>query len=106
VVFISVDPNRDGLRDLAGYASYFDASFIGATAKQPELATLAKALSAVYFVNPEDFSKGEKAEYTVEHSGNIHIIDGDGNFIGFIRKPDTAKTLLAQLQALYPESAP
>ena len=82
VTMISVDPNRDTPEQLSKYLDYFDAGFKGATGEPAELAKLANALSIAY-IEPDT----SENNYLVDHSGQVVIVDPQGNYVGFIRPP-------------------
>ena len=95
VVLVSVDPNRDTPEQLKQYLGYFDADFIGLTGEEASIQQLANAVSIPYI--PADTSK---ADYTVDHSGNLVILGPDGTQRGFIRAPLNNQKLKAQLPGL------
>lgn len=96
IVLVSVDPNRDTPQQLKQYLGYFDKDFNGLTASSVEdLQKLANAVSIPFI--PADTSK---ANYTVDHSGNLAVIGPDGNQRGFIRAPLNNQKLVAQLPAM------
>ncbi|AZC21789.1 MULTISPECIES: SCO family protein [Pseudomonas] len=96
IVLVSVDPNRDTPQQLKQYLGYFDKDFKGLTASSVEdLQKLANAVSIPFI--PADTSK---ANYTVDHSGNLAVIGPDGNQRGFIRAPLNNQKLVAQLPAM------
>jgi len=82
VVMLSVDPERDTPDKLASYVPFFNADFIGLTGDQAQLLNLATQLGAVYTKVP---LKG--GDYTVDHSGNIVLINPMGDYHGLFRPP-------------------
>ncbi|MEH6567261.1 MAG: SCO family protein [Halopseudomonas sp.] len=82
VTLVSVDPNRDTPERLASYLDYFSADFAGATGPSPELAQLAKALSIAY-IEPDTSNEN----YLVDHSGQVVLVNPQGEYVGFIRPP-------------------
>lgn len=82
VTLISVDPNRDTPEQLATYLEYFNANFAGATGDSSELAKLAKALSIAY-IEPDTSNEN----YLVDHSGQVVLVNPQGEYVGFIRPP-------------------
>lgn len=95
IVLVSVDPHRDTPEQLKKYLGYFDPAFVGLTGEEASIQTFANAVSIPYI--PADTSK---ADYTVDHSGNLVILGPDGTQRGFIRAPLNNAKLLAQLPAL------
>lgn len=82
VTMVSVDPNRDTPEQMSSYLQFFDAGFAGATGDPAQLAKLAQALSIAY-IEPDT----SEANYLVDHSGQIVIVDPQSRYVGFIRPP-------------------
>ncbi len=84
VVMMTVDPNRDDPERLAQYVPYFNENFIGITSDIGKTLWVAQQLNiAMSVVNPEtagDF-------YTVDHSGNIVLINPRGHYAGYFKPP-------------------
>jgi protein SCO1/2 len=78
-IFVSVDPGRDTVSDLAAYVDYFATDFTGATAPESVLTTLTRSLGM-------QFSIGDgQGNYPVAHSTGVAIIGPDGRFQGRLR---------------------
>jgi len=75
-VFISVDPARDTPDVLKAYLSAFGARFVGLTGTEEEITAAAKAYR-VYVQAHKD----EGANYTVDHSGVVYLMDKSGAFV-------------------------
>jgi len=99
VVLVSVDPTRDTPAQLAQYVGYFAADFQGWTGELNQIQTLSSRLGIPFI--PADTSK---PGYTVSHSGNLAIIDPDGQQQGFIRAPLNTAKLAVQLPLLLASS--
>lgn len=82
VTMVSVDPNRDTPEQMQQYLGFFNADFHGATGDPQELATLARALSIAY-IEPDTSSEN----YLVDHSGQVVIVNPEGQYVGFLRPP-------------------
>lgn len=76
-VFISVDPKRDTPEKLKNYLSSFGPRFVGLTGDDKAIASVAKEYRVYYQIRPAE--KG--ADYTVDHSGVVYLMDGSGRFI-------------------------
>lgn len=98
VVMLSVDPNRDTPERLNDYVSYFNEEFIGITS---DLATLSRAGAqwnvAFTIVNPAEVEE----YYTVDHSGNILLINPAGHYQGFFRPPFDPTRLKLTYQSVW-----
>ena len=82
VVLVTVDPQRDTLEKLGKYLARFDASFIGLSGEHAALMGFASQLHSAY--EPE-FETEEN--YQVTHSGNLMLINPDGDLHGYFRPP-------------------
>ena len=70
-VFVSVDPNRDTVGKLGQYVRYFDASFVGVTGDNAQIANLAGQLGAFYEVAVTPGAEN----YSVSHSAALFLLD-------------------------------
>lgn len=79
-IFITIDPERDDVKNLNLYAQNWHSSFIFLTGTPQELDPVMKSYK-VYTskVKPE----GTEADYIMDHSALIYLIDQEGNFIDF-----------------------
>lgn len=77
-LFISVDPERDGLQQLDEYAKYFHKNFIGATSTKENLDDITKRYESFY---EKIYLKDSKMDYSVSHTSFIYIFDTNGKFV-------------------------
>ena len=75
-VFISVDPERDTVGAVNDYVTKYDPSFIGLTGSLSELSGVWKK----YGVYVEKRTPDSSGDYEMDHSTQIYVIDGDGNW--------------------------
>jgi len=77
-LFVSVDPARDTLDNLAAYSAYFHPRMLGLTGSLEYLDTLVQQYGAYYRHIPlENSALG----YTVDHTSRIYVIDTQGQLI-------------------------
>ena len=89
VIFVSVDAKRDTPAQLAKYVPYFDPEFIGLTAAdQPSIEAVAKKLGVGVIIGPST-----DGNYTVDHSGEIFVLDPDGRVTAILSGPFTVDAL-------------
>lgn len=74
-VFITVDPARDTPQFLTDYLSAFDSRIIALYGSDEETATAARAFKATYKKVPLD-----GADYTMDHTAIIYLMDRNGHF--------------------------
>lgn len=81
-MLVSVDPDRDTPEMLGPYIRFFDEDFLALTGDYQVLKRLGTDFNVA-------FSKVNQGEgmYTVDHSGNIAIVNPFGHYQGFIRPP-------------------
>jgi protein SCO1/2 len=73
VLFVSLDPERDTPELLHDYVRYFNEGLIGLTGSAVEVAQVAKQ----YRVNYQRHER-EDGSYSIDHSANLYLIDGNG----------------------------
>jgi protein SCO1 len=96
VIFMSVDAKRDTPQQLAKYVPYFDPEFIGITAAdQPTIEALARKLGVVVIIQPKS-----GGSYTVDHSGEIFVLDPGGRLTAVLTGPFTVDALQADFQRI------
>ncbi|MEQ8691836.1 MAG: SCO family protein [Pseudomonadales bacterium] len=94
-ILISVDPERDTLDKLGPYAEAFSPRFIGATGSREALVELTTQVN-VAFAKVPDGDGG----YTIDHSGQLVLINPRGHFHGFIKLPHQKETIRLAYQSL------
>jgi protein SCO1/2 len=75
VVYVTVDPERDSPEKMRSYLSAFDASFIGATGTAEQLGNVRQA----YGVTATKVKGTGPADYSVDHSSFVYLIDRAGS---------------------------
>lgn len=77
-LFISVDPQRDRVENIAEYVTAFHSSIVGLTGSNEDIANAAKSFKA-YFERVPDESVPDG--YTMGHTSAIYLISPDGYFV-------------------------
>ncbi|WP_101758701.1 SCO family protein [Oceanicoccus sp. KOV_DT_Chl] len=95
VILVSVDPGRDTPEKLYDYVQFFNKDFIGVTGEFLDLHRFATQLNIPFSKVP-----GGGENYTVEHGGNIAIINPNGHYVGFFRTPITLSGLNIGYQSI------
>lgn len=95
-VLVSVDPERDDPASLGTYARAFSPDFYGVTGSQVNLATFATQVNAAFQKLP---GQGDEP-YTIDHTGNVVIVNPYGHYHGFIKLPHTRAKLVETFRAL------
>jgi protein SCO1 len=96
VLFVSVDPARDGNASLRAYMDYFNDAFIGATADEENLRQLTRQFGVHYL---KVATPGE-AGYTLEHSASIMLVDPSARLVGIFSQPHVAGEIADRLSRM------
>jgi protein SCO1 len=88
VIFVTVDPARDRPAVLAAYVHAFDAHFIGLTGSQSAIGDLAARLGIAY-----ERVDLPGADYTIDHSAVVLLIDSAGRVVAVFTAPFDAAHL-------------
>jgi protein SCO1 len=81
-VFVSVDPERDSVEELARYAGFFSDDLVAATGSPDQLARFTGTLDFAYVKVPQG-----NGRYTVDHSGALALIDPQARLVGYFTPP-------------------
>ena len=74
-IFITVDPERDTVAQMAQYVSAFSPALVGLTGTPAQIAAVSKA----YHVYARKAGNG--ANYGVDHSSILYLMGRDGRFL-------------------------
>jgi protein SCO1/2 len=75
VIFVTVDPERDGPERLRAYTQAFDRTFIGLTGSPDQLAAVQRSYGVVA---KKQAVRGTAAAYLVDHSAFVYVVDAEG----------------------------
>jgi protein SCO1/2 len=92
-LFITVDPERDTPEHLADYVRMFHPRLIGLTGSAEAVRKAADAYK-VYYAKV-GLGK-DAADYTVDHTAFIYLMDRDGNYLGFF-PPGTSADRIVEI---------
>jgi protein SCO1/2 len=74
-VFVTIDPARDTVEYLKGYAEQFDPHFVSLTGSAEQIAAAARAYR-VYYRKAND-----QPDYLMDHTSIIYLMGRDGKFL-------------------------
>jgi protein SCO1/2 len=94
IVFVTVDPERDGPAEVGAYADLFGAPVIGLTGSPAQIAKVKKQFG----IFSEKVGSGD--DYTVDHTATVLLFDRDGQFQSTIAPDETDPAALAKLERL------
>ncbi len=77
-IFVTVDPERDTVQQMASYVKNFSPRFIGLTGTADEIKQAARAYR-VYYAKAED--KSSALGYLMDHSAFIYLMSPQGEYV-------------------------
>jgi protein SCO1 len=86
ILFVTVDPERDGPAEVGKYATLFNSPVIGLTGSPAQISQVKKQFG-IFAQKSPDGSGG----YTVDHTASVLLFDADGEFVATIapEEPDS-----------------
>lgn len=95
IILVTVDPARDTVEKLNPYIEYFSEDFKALTGEFLDIHRFATQLNIPFSKVP-----GGGENYTVEHSGNVAILNPQGHYVGFFRPPLDAAKMARHVESL------
>ncbi|MFL2840796.1 MAG: SCO family protein [Pseudohongiellaceae bacterium] len=95
VIMLSVDPQRDTLEKLGEYVGFFNDDYMGLTGEYIEIFKFASQLNIAFAYMPV---AGE--DYLVSHSGEIALINPNGDFHGFFKVPHDPQKMTTNYESV------
>ena len=95
IVFVSVDPERDGPAELRNYLSLFPEPIVGLTGTQARI-DHAKRQFGIFSQKVPDKSGG----YTVDHTATVLLFDRNGDFVATISAEEDDRVALDKLKRI------
>jgi len=89
VIFITVDPERDTLDQLANFIGYFDENFVGLGGSREQIHSLTSQLGISYQYHPVS----ENGAYLVDHTSSIFLLGPKARLISVFSTPHNAETI-------------
>jgi len=103
VVFVTFDPGRDTVKQLAEYIPYFNDKFVGVTGKESEVKLLAGALDISYSRYVPEGSDAE--DYQFYHDTTILLVNPLGRLAARFAAPHSPKFIVEKFQELCDSSS-
>ena len=93
IVFVSVDPERDGPAEVGAYAKLFDTPVTGLTGSPAQVARIKKQYAVFSARAPQ---AGD--DYSVDHTASVFVMDRSGKFVATIAPEESDAVALAKLK--------
>jgi protein SCO1/2 len=95
IVFITVDPDRDGPKEVGSYQKAFGAPIIGLTGSPTQIDQVKKE----YGIYSQKVPEGG-GDYSVDHTATVLLFDRSGKFAGTIAPDEPDSAALGKLRNL------
>jgi len=96
IVFITIDPDNDGPKEVGQYATLFNAPIIGLTGSPAQIDKVKKQFGI--FAQPEPDSHGGMT--MINHTATVLLFDRNGKFSGTISSDEPDSDAIAKLKHL------
>jgi len=97
-IFITIDPKRDDVTQMASYVANFHPRLVGLTGTEAEITKAAKAYR-VYFAKVTGDGADDDA-YTMDHTSIIYLMDSDGAYLAHFPHGTSAPKMAERLAKL------
>jgi protein SCO1/2 len=95
IVFITVDPERDGPAEVGSYAGLFNAPMIGLTGSPADIERVKKQFAVYSAKVPQP-----GGDYSVDHSAAVFLMDRHGQFVATLSPEESDAVALDKLRRL------
>ena len=95
IVFVTIDPERDGPKDVGQYATMFGAPIIGLTGSRAQIDRVKKQFGI--FAEP---SHTGRHDYQLSHTSTVLLFGRDGRFGGTIAADEPDSSAVDKLKQL------
>lgn len=95
IVFVTVDPERDGPKEVGAYSGLFGTPIIGLTGT-PQAIDKVKKQFGIY----SEKAPLQGGDYTVNHTATVILMGKDGKFLATIAPEEADEAALAKLKRL------
>jgi len=95
ILFVTVDPERDGPAEVGKYAELFDSPVTGLTGSSAQIEKVKKQFG-IFSQKVPDSSGG----YSVDHTSTVLLFDRKGDFSGTIAPEEADSAALAKLKQI------
>ena len=101
IVFVSIDPERDGPKEMAEYVQQFGTPIIALTGTPAQIEAAKRSFGI--FAEKDPLPGGQHAEhggYMMKHTSSVLLFNREGNLTGLISATDADDAALAKLKRI------
>ena len=95
IIFVTVDPERDGPSQVGKYAELFDTPIIGLTGSPAQIEQVKKQFGIFSKKVPDG-----SGDYSVDHTSTVLLFDRKGGFVATIAPEELDSAALAKLKRI------
>jgi protein SCO1/2 len=95
IVFVTVDPERDGPAEVGAYAKLFATPVTGLTGSRPQIEQVKKQFAVFSAKAP-----GAGDDYGVDHTASVFLMDRAGKFVATLAPEESDTVALAKLKRI------
>ena len=95
IVFVSVDPERDGSKEMAAYSKAFGGPVIGLTGSPAQIAKVEKQFG----IYAQKVPTGD-GDYTMDHTATVLLFDRDGKFVATLSPDEQDQPAIDKLKRI------
>lgn len=93
-IFITIDPERDGVAEVKSYVEAFHPKMVGLTGSLEQIRDVAKAYRVYYAKNTSNGA----TDYLMDHSSIIYFMGKDGEYIAHFTIESTPEEIAAKVK--------
>ncbi len=95
IVFVTVDPERDGPAEVGAYAGLFDTPMIGLTGSVAQIERVKKQYAVFSAKAPQ-----AGGDYGVDHTASVFLMDRAGKFVATLAPEENDAVAVAKLKRI------
>lgn len=97
-LFITVDPARDTVEQMASYRRNFHKSFVMLTGSESQVGSAKKAYKVYAALAPND---GSSTDDLIDHSSIVYLMDRSGKFVAHFNHETPAEEIVRGIRAAF-----